>query len=100
MAKYSVLIYAAAQQDLFDIVQYLNTLSPDAAIGQYDRIVDHIVALQDMPERYPVCKDTQLQLKGYRMMVVDHYIVFYVVKEGTVQIRRILYGARKYDWLL
>ncbi|NIM11580.1 MAG: type II toxin-antitoxin system RelE/ParE family toxin [Candidatus Aminicenantes bacterium] len=35
------------------------------------------------------------------MLVVDKYLVFYVVKDQskTVQIRRILHGARKYDFL-
>ncbi len=100
MAKYKVLIYGPAKQDLEDIVDYINTLSPDTAIRQYDRIAQKIASLQEMPERCPLCKDTQLRIKGYRMLVVDNYLVFYVIRNREVQIRRIIYGMRKYEWLL
>ncbi|TEB13775.1 type II toxin-antitoxin system RelE/ParE family toxin [Pelotomaculum propionicicum] len=93
-------IYPAAQQDLNDIVAYLNTLSPDAAIKYYDRIVEKIGSLAEMPERRPLLKDPQLRLRGYRTLIVDNYMVFYVVKGDTVQIRRILYGKRQYEWML
>jgi len=53
-----------------------------------------------MTERCPLLKDTQLRLKGYRGLVVDNYIVFYVVKNNIVQIRRIIYRKRYYEWLL
>jgi len=100
MGEYKVKIYPAAQQDLNDIVDYLNTLSPDAAIKYYDRIVEKIGSLAEMPERRPLLKDPQLRLRGYRTLIVDNYMVFYVVKGDTVQIRRILFGRRQYEWML
>ena len=33
MEHYKVTIYPAAKQDLLDIIDYLNTLSPEAARG-------------------------------------------------------------------
>ena len=100
MAKYKVLIYPPAKQDLMDIVEYINTLSPEAAVKQYDHIIEKIGSLADMPERCPMCRDPLLQLKGYRVLIVDNYLVFFVVKNSVVQIRRIIYGKRKYEWLL
>lgn len=38
--------------------------------------------------------------KGCRCLVVENYLVFFVVKDDTVQNRRILYGKRNYEWLL
>jgi plasmid stabilization system protein ParE len=99
MAKFKVLIYSAAKQDLMDIVEYMNTISPEAALRQYDHIIEKISSLSDMPERCPMCRDTLLQLKGYRVLVVDNYLVFFVVKNDLVQIRRIIYGKRKYEWM-
>ncbi|MFA4884789.1 MAG: type II toxin-antitoxin system RelE/ParE family toxin [Desulfotomaculaceae bacterium] len=100
MGKYKVEIYPTAQQDLKDIVDYLNSLSPDAAIKYYDRIVEKIGSLAEMPERHPLLKDPQLRLRGYRTLIVDNYMVFYVVKGDTVQIRRIIYSRRQYEWML
>ncbi len=100
MGKYKVEIYPAAQRDLNDIVDYLNSLSPDTAIKYYDRIVESIGSLAEMPERRPLLKDPQLRLRGYRTLIVDNYMVFYVVKGDTVQIRRIIYSRRQYEWML
>ena len=36
MAIYKIKIYPTAQQDFRDIIDYLNTLSPDTALRYYD----------------------------------------------------------------
>lgn len=100
MEQYKVKIYPAAQKDLLDIIDYLNTLSPEAALGYYDRITEAIASLAQFPERCPRPKDLALAAKGYRYLVVKQYLVFYVVVGDTVQIRRILYGRRDYRLLL
>ena len=100
MASYKVRIYPAAKQDLEDIVEYLNTLSKEAALRYYDRLVEEIACLSEMPERNPKPRDLALAAKGYRFLVVGNYLVFYVVAGDTVQIRRILYGRRDYKQIL
>ena len=100
MEKYEIKIFPAAQDDLRDIVDYLNTLSPDAAIRYYDLIIEKVGTLTTMPECCPLVKDTQLRLRGYRRLVVKNYIVFYVISGKTVEIRRILYARRQYEALL
>lgn len=100
MEKYRVKIYPAAKQDLLDIVDYLNTLSPDAALRYYDLLTEEIAGLSYMPERCPRPKDLALAAKGYRCLLVKNYLVFYVVDRDTVQIRRVLYGRRDYSSLL
>lgn len=100
MEEYQVKIYPAAQQDLKDIVNYLNTLSYNAATEYYDKIVSEIQSLSEMPFRYPKPKDLTLAAKGYRYFNVKDYLVFYVVSGDTVQIRRIIYGKRDYRLIL
>jgi len=100
MEQYSVTIFPTAQNDLKDIVDYLNTLSPAAALRYYDLIVETVGTLRTMPERCPLARDTQLRLRGYRLLHVENYIVFYVVSKNIVEIRRILYAKRQYDELL
>lgn len=100
MESYKISILPAAQNDLREIVDYLNTLSPQAAVSYYDMIVERIASLTQMPKRYALVKDAQLRLKGYRTLIIKHYIVFYVVKEKTVEIRRILFARRQYQPLL
>lgn len=100
MEHYKVKIYATAKQDLRDIVAYLNTLSPEAAVRYYDQLVQEIAGLGQFPERCPHPRDLALKAKGYRYLLVKNYCVFYVIQGDTVQIRRILYARRDYGSLL
>ena len=100
METYKVKIYPAAKQDLLEIIDYLNTLSREAALRYYDLLTEEIASLSTMPERYPRPKDLALAAKGYLYLAVKNYLVFYVVSGDTVQIRRILYGRRDYLSLL
>ena len=100
MEKYNVRIYPTAKKDLLDIIDYLNTLSPDAALRYYDKLTTEITTLADMPCRCPKPRDLALAAKGYRYLIVENYLVFYVVEGDVVQIRRILYAKRDYKALL
>lgn len=100
MDSYKVKIYPAAKRDFKELISYLNTFSADAALRYYDLIVEKIGSLSQMPERCPYVRNNPLKANGYRCLVVESYLVFYVVKGDTVQIRRILYGKRNYEWLL
>jgi addiction module RelE/StbE family toxin len=100
MAKYKLLIYPAAQQDLTDIVNYISLSALEAALCQYDNIIEKIGHLKSFPASCPLLKNTALRARGYRNLIVNNYIVFYVIISKTVQIRRILHGARDYEHLL
>ncbi len=100
MEENNIKIFPLAKQDLLDIIDYLNTLSPQAAIRQYDSIIEKIGSLTVMPNRCPMIKLPQLRQRGYRVLIVDNYSVFLIVNGGTVEVRRILYGRRKYEWFL
>lgn len=97
---YNVRIYPAAEQDLLDIIDYLNTLSPQTAMRYYDLLTEQIASLSAMPERCPHPRDLALTAKGYRYLIVKDYLVFYRIIGDTVQIHRILYGRRNYQALL
>ena len=100
MEPYEVKIFSSAQNDLREIVDYLNTLSHVVAIRYYDLIVEKIGTLATMPERCPPARDTQLRLRGYRTLLIKNYIVFYVINGKTVEVRRILFARRQFERLL
>lgn len=100
MGKCKVLIFPSAKEDLLDIVDYINELSPAAALKLYDEIVDTIGSLEQMPKRCPYAKNTILRAKGYRVLTVRKYLVFFVVTGSTVEVRRIIFGRRRYEFLL
>ena len=45
METYKIKIFPTARQDLEEVIEYLNTLSPDAALKYYDLLVDEISSL-------------------------------------------------------
>lgn len=100
MENYKIKIFPRAKQDMEEVIDYLNTLSPDVALKYYDLLVEEIAGLSQMPERCPRPKDLALAARGYRYLMVKNYLVFYVIAGDTVQIRRILYARRNYKGLL
>ena len=100
MENYKIKIFPRAKQDMEEVIDYLNTLSPDVALKYYDLLVEEIAGLSQMPERCPRPKDLALAARGYRYLIVKNYLVFYVIAGNTVQIRRILYARRNYKGLL
>jgi plasmid stabilization system protein ParE len=100
MEQYKVEILDTAINDLSEIIDYLNTMSPTAAFRYYDLLTGKIDSLSVMPERCPVARDIQLRLRGYRFLAVENYLVFFVITANIVQVRRILYGRRQYENLL
>ena len=100
--KYSIYYLPIARKDLMDIIEYIQEDNPNAALKFLDQIENTISKLENFPYMGTTPKDTLLQFKGYRILVIQRYLVFYVVKENTleVEIRRIIHGKRKYDFLL
>ena len=91
-----------AELDLNDIFDYisLELFSPQAA----DRLIDNIQKAVEQvcvfPFSRPFVSNKVLRKKGYRLLVVQNFNLFYIVKGQTIIIRRILYGRRNYESLL
>ena len=92
-------VFPAAQNDFLDIVEHLETLSPEAAAQYFELFMEKTGTLAKTPERCPLARDTQLRLRGYRMLPIENYIIFYVINGKTVELRRILYARRQYERL-
>src|SRR5262245_2757468 len=97
---YTIRYLPTAQQDLLDIFTYIMQDNPEAAASLLEKFDQSIANLAAHPLLGSQPKDERLRQLGYRMLVVDKYLVFYVVKAEIVQIRRILHSARQYQFLL
>ena len=100
MEKYEVKIFSTAKQDLLEIIDYLNTLSPETALRYYDKLTEEIGGLSHMPERCPRPRDLALAAKGYRYLIVENYRAFKPTSAQPVQIPRILFGGGNYKNIL
>jgi len=89
-----------AQQDLEEILTYIEKDNVIAAASFIDEIDQKISQLTQFPYLGTIPKDDRLEKLGYRVLIIKQYIVFYVVKESVIEIRRIFHGRRQYDFLL
>lgn len=101
MKKYNINITEAAEQDLAEIIEYIAIDNPAAAIKLADKIDESILKLEDFPHIGAIPKNRRLERRGYRMLIIDSYLIFYVIMDDeTVEIRRMISGKRDYQFLL
>lgn len=95
MKKYKVNITEEALSDMERIYEYIacELLAPENAVGQYNRIAEAILTLDCFPERFALFDIEPEHSWGMRRMVVDNYLVCYIVNSYTVTITDVLYGA-------
>ena len=98
--KYKLIYLPIAYNDLDVIVEYILEDNPTAALETVERIQEAIEKLKTFPNIGSIPKDFRLEQLGNRMLIVDDYLVFYVIDEDVVRIRRILHGSRNYSYLL
>lgn len=98
MVKYRIRLNAQAYRDLEKIFDYIsNTLqTPENARGQTDRIWSALKKLDTFPQSHQERSVGKYAKKGYRQLLVDHYIVIFRIDElnKIVQIITIQYQAR------
>ena len=95
MKKFHVEVTEKALEDVENIFLYISVdlQAPENAAGQYDRIVQSIMNLERMPERYPVIESEPECSRGMRLMPVDNYSVIYFIRESRVIVTNVLYSA-------
>ncbi|MCP4132485.1 MAG: type II toxin-antitoxin system RelE/ParE family toxin [bacterium] len=97
--RYTIKYLKTAEQDLYDIFDYIKKDNPTAARTILEKIDKGALSLADNPESGIIPKDIHLKNAGYRILIIEKYLLFYIVKQKTIQIRRVLHGSRNYPFL-
>ena len=95
MLKYEVKITDEALADMEKIYGYISNelLAPENAMGQYNRIAEAILTLDSFPEKFSLFEMEPEHSWGMRRMVVDNYLVCFLVDSGVVTVTDVLYDA-------
>lgn len=95
MNRYTVNITDEALSDMENIYNYIayDLLASENAECQYNRIAEAILKLDSFPERFQVFDAEPEHSLGIRRMVVDNYMVCYVVDSEAVTVIAVFYGA-------
>ncbi len=99
-SRYAVRLLSIAEQDLQDIVAFVVAENLPAAVALADRVENDLLRLARYPYLGKAPNDEQLAAMGYRVLVIENYLVFYKISGRTVLVHRILHGARDLPRLL
>lgn len=89
-----VRLLPVAERDMVDAVSFLAAESPVAARQLADRFEGALSRLGVNPRLGRTPGDAKLSGLGYRFLVVDDYLIFYVLRPGWVLVHRVVHGAR------
>jgi toxin ParE1/3/4 len=93
---YTIRLLRIAEDDLFEIVNYMAADRPSAADALATKIEKNLNLLTKNPQLGRIPDEEELIRLGYRYLVVQNYLIFYTVEEQTIYVHRILHGARDY----
>ena len=94
--EYTVRLLRIAEDDLTEIVTYIAAERPAAADALASKIEKNLNLLSKQPHLGRIPNEEELGRLGYRYLVVENYLIFYMIEEQTIYVHRILHGARDY----
>ncbi len=102
--KFTLKFTPKAYEDIEEIYNYISgsLFAEVAANNLLEKIEERVMKLEEFPFSCNYVSDEVLKSKGYRKLIVDNYLVFYIIDEKNkkVVIVRILFGAQNYNDIL
>ena len=98
--KFALRYLPAAQYDLISIFDYISQDSIDRAMEFVDKLDKRIGLLERNPLLGRVPQHGKLREYGYRVLIVDSYLVFYVIRGHVIEVHRVVHGSRNLDHLV
>lgn len=68
-----------------------------AAENFYNKVVKEIEKRSENPESYEKYAGIRTRKSIYYRIYVKNYTIFYVIKDNTIEVRKILYSRRNFD---
>lgn len=84
-----------AVDDLISILDWIASVSPANAAAFIEKLDRRILNLKNylfLGKKIP--RDEKLKDFGYRVFIIESYLVFYVVRDKVVEIHRVIHSSR------
>ena len=95
--KYKLEILSPAQRELEEIAfVHFSLVGPNSARNFTDKIFNALENLETNPELGMLCRDKQLRMANYRMLICGKYLCFYRIIGSSVYIYHIVDGRTDY----
>lgn len=99
-AKFRLRYLSAAQDDLVSIFDFIAQDSPNRALAFVEKLDKRIGLLEQHPHLGRVPRNSKLREYGYRVLIVESYLVFYIVRNKKIEVHRVIHGSRNLDHLI
>ena len=99
-SKYALRFLPIAQDDLLAIEDFIAQDSPTRALGFVDKLDENIGRLEHHPLLGRIPRHPRLRQYGYRVLIIDTYLVFYIIRGLQIEIHRVVHGSRNLDHLI
>jgi len=101
MPKQHVIRYLPiAQDDLINIHDWIAQDSPVRALSFVEKVDKRIGALAQSPHLGRIPRHPRLKESGYRVLILDSYLVFYIIRDQLIEIHRVVHASRNLDHLI
>ena len=98
--KYTLRYLPAADADLAEIFDFIAEDSPKRALSYLEKLDKRIGLLEHHPRLGRVPRHPKLRGYGYRVLIVESYLIFYIIRGQTIEIHRIVHASRNLDHLI
>jgi len=98
--KYTLRYLPAADDDLVEIFDYIARDSPNRAFSYLEKLDKRIGLLEQHPQLGRVPRHPKLREHGYRVLIVESYLVFYIIRGQRIEIHRVVHCSRNLDHLI
>jgi addiction module RelE/StbE family toxin len=98
--KYTLRYLPVAEADLVEIFDFIAQDSPNRALSYLEKLDKRIGLLEQHPELGRVPRHPKLREYGYRVLIVESYLIFYIIRGQTIGIHRVVHGSRNLDHLI
>ena len=97
--KYQLRYLPLFEQDLIQTVRYISNelQNPDAAEKLLDDIERAILKRLDNPLAFEPFQSIKRRALPYYRIYIRNYAIYYVVTDGVMEVRRLLYQGRDKD---
>lgn len=98
--QFSVRYLPIAQDDLNNIFDWIAKDNTARALTFVEKIDKRIGALSQSPNLRRIPRNAKLKEYGYRVLILDSYLVFYVIHDKVIKIHRVIHASRNLDHLI
>jgi toxin ParE1/3/4 len=98
--KYFLRYLPVAVDDLVSIFDWIASDSLERAEAFIEKLDQRIGGLRVHPFLGRIPRDDKLKNSGYRVLVIESYLIFYIIRGKAVEIHRVVHGSRNLDTIL